>query len=134
MPARILVADDNAPNLELMLYLLRACGHEVHGVADGLAAWAATRDQHYDLILTDVLMPGIDGYEFARRLSADQRRVPLIAVTALAMVGDRDRLLASGFDGYVAKPIEPPAFIAYVEAYLPESLRSRGVRGNDSGR
>jgi CheY-like chemotaxis protein len=134
MPARILVADDNAPNLELMLYLLRAYGHQVDGVADGLAAWAATRERPYDLILTDVLMPGIDGYEFARRLSTDQRRVPVIAVTALAMVGDRDRLLAAGFDGYVAKPIDPPAFIAYVETYLPESLRSQGVRGNDLSR
>ena len=121
MAARILVVDDNAPNLELMLYLLRAYGHDVHGVSDGLAAWAATQSEKYDLILTDVLMPGIDGYELARRLSAEPKRAHLIAVTALAMVGDRDRLIAAGFDGYIAKPIEPRAFVSQIESYLPRT-------------
>jgi len=134
VPARILVADDNAPNLELMLYLLRAFGHDAHGVADGLSAWEATRAHSYDLILTDVLMPGIDGYEFARRLAGDSIRVPLIAVTALAMVGDCDRLLAAGFDGYVAKPIDAPAFVAYVDAHLPKPLRSKAPHGHDPSR
>jgi CheY-like chemotaxis protein len=132
--ARILVVDDNAPNLELMLYLLRAYGYDARGVCDGLAAWAATQSEKYDLIITDVLMPGIDGYEFARRLSVNPERAPLIAVTALAMVGDRDRLIAAGFDGYIAKPIDPPGFVAYVDAHLPESLRSGDPRGNDSSR
>ena len=134
MKARILVVDDNAPNLALMLYILRAVGYEVEGVGDGVSAWNALRSTQYDLLLTDVLMPGIDGYELARRMQSEPNRPPMIAVTALAMVGDRERLLAAGFDGYVAKPIDPPAFVAYVGEHLPEGLRSTRPRGNDSRR
>jgi CheY-like chemotaxis protein len=118
--ARILVVDDNAANLDLMLYLLRAFGHEPRGVCDGLAALEAARAGEFALVITDVLMPGIDGYELARRLKSDASlaSTPLIAVTALAMPGDRERIDAAGFDGYIAKPIEPQTFVAQVETYL----------------
>src|SRR5579864_3894994 len=109
MAARILVVEDNRANLDLMLYLLRAFGHDAQGVTDGSAGLEAAKAGEHDLVLADVLMPGLDGYELARRLKADPRlaQKPLVAVTALAMVGDRERVLASGFDGYVTKPIEP---------------------------
>jgi two-component system, cell cycle response regulator len=120
MSGRILVVDDNRANLDLMLYLLQAFGHEAVGVSDGLAAHEAARAGDFALILTDILMPGIDGYELAARLKSDAAlaATPLIAVTALAMAGDRERIKAAGFDGYIAKPIDPQTFVAQIESYL----------------
>src|SRR5205807_9611902 len=73
-----------------------------------------------DLIVCDVQLPDMDGYEVARWLKSDPglRTVPLVAVTALAMVGDRDRILAAGFDGYLAKPINPETFVRQMEVFL----------------
>lgn len=118
--ASMLVIDDNAMNLELMIYLLRAFGHDAQGRADSIAGLAAALEGNFDVVLTDVLMPGIDGYEVARRMKSDPRtrEVPLIAVTALAMPEDRARIVAGGFDGYIAKPIEPRSFVSQVESYL----------------
>lgn len=118
--ARILVIDDNSANLDLMLYLLRAFGHDAVGTADGLAGYEAAKSGEFSLVLTDILMPGIDGYEIARRLKRDARlaRMPLVAITALAMAGDRERIDAAGFDGYIAKPIEPTTFVAQIEPHL----------------
>lgn len=118
--ARILVIDDNAANLELMLYLLRAFGHSAEGRSDGVSGFDAACSGGFDLVLTDVLMPGIDGYELARRLKTDERcaAVPLVAVTALAMPGDRERIAEVGFNGYIGKPIEPRAFVVQVETFL----------------
>ena len=123
MSARILVVDDNPANLDLMLYLLRAFGHEAEGVADGLAGFTAACGGGFTLVLTDILMPGIDGYELVRRLKNDARlsSMPVVAVTAFAMQGDRERIAAAGFDGYIAKPIEPQAFVSQVEGYLPRT-------------
>jgi CheY-like chemotaxis protein len=125
MSGPILVVDDNRANLELMTYLLEAFGHEAVGVSDGLAAYEAARDGDFALILTDILMPGIDGYELARRLKNDERlaRIPLIAVTALAMEGDRDRTKVAGFDGYISKPIDPQSFVAQIEGCLEPASR-----------
>lgn len=123
MSERILVADDNPANLDLMLYLLRAFDHEGVGVSDGLAAYEAACGGDFALILTDILMPGIDGYELATRLKHHPRlaTTPLIAVTALAMAGDRERIQAAGFDGYISKPIDPRVFVAEIERYLKAS-------------
>lgn len=123
MSARILVADDNRANLDLMLYLLRAFDYEVQGVADGVAAFEAAGAGTYALVLTDILMPGIDGYELLRRMRADERlaEMPVVAVTALAMPGDARRISEAGFDGYITKPIEPTRFVSQVEAFLPAS-------------
>lgn len=116
---RILVADDNSANLDLILYLLRAFGHQAEGVSDGLAAYEAARSADFELILTDLLMPGIDGYELAKRLKGEPRlaTTPLVAVTALAMAGDRERIAVAGFDGYIAKPIDPQSFVTQIERY-----------------
>ena len=121
--ARILVVDDNATNLDLMLYLLRAFGHDAQGVSDGNAALEAASTGDFAIVLTDILMPGIDGYEFAQRMKADPRLagIPLVAVTALAMSGDRERVATAGFDGYMAKPIEPQTFVAQIEAFFGDA-------------
>lgn len=123
--ARVLVIEDNPANLELMAYLLRAFGHQPLEAVDGHTGLATARDAAPDLILCDVQLPGLDGYGVARALKADPvlRGVPLVAVTAFAMVGDRDRVLAAGFDGYLAKPIVPETFVKEVEAFLRPALR-----------
>ncbi len=118
--AHILVVDDNAVNLDLMQYLLTAFSHVVEGHSDALAGLEAAKAGSFDIVLTDILMPHIDGYEFAQRLRSQPRygSVPIVAVTALAMPGDRERIARSGFDGYIGKPIEPRTFVTQVEAYL----------------
>lgn len=124
--ARILVIEDNADNLDLMVYLLEAFGHTVITAVDGAGGLAAAPREMPELVLCDLHLPGIDGYEVCRRLKADPalRRIPLLAVTASAMAGDRDRGLEIGFDGYIAKPIDPERFVTEVEAFL-----SAGGRG-----
>ncbi|MBV9234149.1 MAG: response regulator [Candidatus Eremiobacteraeota bacterium] len=120
MPASILVVDDNAENLELMLYLLRAFGYGAMGCSDARSGLEAARADRYRLVLCDILMPGMDGYEFARRFKADPSvsHTPLVAVTALAMPADAHRIRTAGFDGYIKKPIEPQTFVAQIAAFL----------------
>lgn len=116
---RVLVVDDNSTNLDLMLYLLRAFGHDATGCADGATGLEAALRGDFDAVLVDILMPAMDGYEFARRFRAAPavRALPLIAVTALAMTSDRERIASAGFDGYIAKPLEPRTFVAQVEGF-----------------
>lgn len=124
--ARILVIEDNPDNLELMTYLLKAFGHATLTAGDGEAGIVAALAERPDLIVCDVHLPKADGYAVAKRLKADAElaAVPLIAVTALAMVGDRDRVLAGGFDGYLTKPIDPQAFVGQLESYLRDAPAS----------
>jgi CheY-like chemotaxis protein len=118
--AAILVVDDNAANLDLMLYLLRAFGHQAEGRSNGIVGLEAARTGAFAAVLCDILMPGIDGYEFAKEFKNDARlrATPLIAVTALAMAGDRERIAQAGFDGYIGKPIEPEAFATQIAGFL----------------
>jgi CheY-like chemotaxis protein len=127
MAARILVVEDHENNLALVKYLLKEFGHVPVGMRDSKAGLEMALSEPFDLILIDILMPGMDGFEFARRIrsEAPQSHAPLIALTALAMVGDRDRILASGFDGYVSKPIRPRSFVQEVDAFLPPDKRSQ---------
>jgi CheY-like chemotaxis protein len=126
MPVRILLIEDNPANLELMNYLLRAFGYHPKTAIDGGAGLEAAMSQPFELILCDVQLPVLDGFEIARRLKADptKRSVPLVAVTALAMVGDKDKVLSAGFDGYIAKPIDPETFVRQVEAFLKGGRRA----------
>lgn len=126
MPARIVLIEDNPANLELMSYLLAAFGYTPLGAMDGAEGLEAAYREMPDLVICDVQLPVMDGLAVARQLRADarMRRIPIIAVTALAMVGDRDRVLAAGFDGYIAKPINPETFVRQVEAFLPPSQHS----------
>lgn len=120
MSAQILVIEDNEANLELMAYLLRAFGYTVSTAEDGQEGLEITRSMSPDLVICDVHLPTVNGYEVARRMKEDgaTKGIPLIAVTAMAMVGDRDKVLAAGFDGYIAKPITPDLFVNQVERFL----------------
>jgi two-component system cell cycle response regulator len=127
MGARILIIEDNPANLELMSYLLVACGHTVVAAEGGLQGLELAVAELPDLIVCDVQLPDIDGYEVAYQLRrlADISATPLVAVTALAMVGDADRVMAAGFNGYLPKPIDPETFVRQLEIFLPPSLHSR---------
>jgi two-component system, cell cycle response regulator len=118
--ARILVIEDNPDSLKLIAYLLKAFGHTTLTAPDGEAGLAAAEREVPDLIICDIQLPGLDGHEVARRLKSHPtlRGVPLVAVTAYAMRGDRDRMLASGFDGYIPKPIDPRKFVGEVQTFL----------------
>ena len=118
--AHVLVVEDNPENLDLMVYLLKAFGHAPLIARDGLEGIEAARCEHPDLILCDIQMPGADGVEVCRQLKCDSglQDVPLIALTAFAMVGDREKLMSKGFDGYLSKPINPQTFIDQIAPYL----------------
>lgn len=120
MSARILIVEDNPANLELMRYLLAAYGHTLLVATDGPAGLAAAARARPDLILCDLQLPGHDGFELLRQLRGDPSiaAIPVVAVTALAMVGDREKVRTAGFDGYIPKPIEPTTFVDEVESYL----------------
>jgi two-component system cell cycle response regulator len=119
---RILLIEDNAINMELMLYMLRAWGHEVATATDAVQGLEMARRNRPQVIISDVQLPGMDGYEFARIVKADPqlRDIPLMALTAYAMVGDRERARSAGFDRYFSKPIEPAAFMTALESVLPD--------------
>jgi CheY-like chemotaxis protein len=125
MSARILIVEDNAANLALMDYLLRAFGYVPLQARDGEDGVACALRDDPDLILMDVQLPKLTGLEALQQIRARAaRRVPIVAVTAFAMVGDRERVLSHGFDGYMSKPITPETFVAEVEAFLPPELRA----------
>jgi two-component system cell cycle response regulator len=129
-PARILVIEDNETNRELMVYLLAAFGYSILEASNGEEGVAIARREQPDLIVCDVHLPKLDGYGVVAELRTDNvlRKTPIIAVTALAMLGDRDRLLSSGFDGYVSKPIVPETFVQEVEQFLSADQRTNVVR------
>jgi len=125
----ILVVEDNKASSDLMAYLLRAAGHVVLTCTDGADAIEIAGRQHPRVIVMDLQLERMSGISAAALLAADPklRAIPRIAVTAYAMVGDRDRVLKAGFQGYIAKPIEPTTFAAQIKAFfVPESLRSDG--------
>jgi CheY-like chemotaxis protein len=115
---RILVAEDNAVNQKLALRLLEKRGHKVEVVGDGKQALAILERQAFDLVLMDVHMPVLNGFEAVaalRRREADVGgHLPVIALTANAMKGDRERCLEGGFDGYVSKPIDAQLLFAAI--------------------
>lgn len=137
MAKRILVIEDNPANLELLTLLLEAFGYVILAASGGAEGIEVVRREKLDLIICDVQMPGVDGYEVARRLKKDLmlHRIPLVAVTALAMVGDREKVLAAGFDGYIDKPIVPEKFVKQIQAFMErpeERLSNPGAEINRS--
>ena len=124
MGARILLVEDDAINLELLDFLVSDAGYETILARDGREGVAKARQEQPDLIVMDILMPHMDGYEAAREIRKypELQRVPLIAVTALAMAGDREKIEKAGFDGYISKPIQIKYFLEQIEAYLRRRL------------
>lgn len=122
--ARVLVVEDNRDNLDLMTFLLEAFGHEPIGAMSGARAIEIVADVKPDVVLLDIQMPEMDGFETARALreNAELDDVQFVAVTALAMAGDREMILEAGFAGYIAKPIDPGRLAGQLAEFLPQSL------------
>jgi CheY-like chemotaxis protein len=123
--AAILIVEDNANNLELMRYLLDAVGHDITCAESGAEGIAAAVRIRPDLVILDIHLPDASGFQVLTSLRRhDAGACPVVAVTANAMVGDRDSALAAGFDGYLSKPIDPRQFAATIGAMLPPTSRS----------
>jgi len=122
---RILIIEDNLTNRELMCYLLTAFGYRPLTAADGAEGVGMVACEKPELVICDIHLPKMDGYQVAQHLKSDSvlRDIPLIAVTALAMVGDHDKVLKAGFNGYITKPIDPETFVSQIEAFLPPARR-----------
>lgn len=118
--AKVLVVEDNAANLTLATFLLTSAGHSVLSVSDAEAGLTLARDERPDLILMDIQLPGMDGLEATALLKADPvtRDIPVIALTALAMKGDEERIRAAGCDGYISKPLSYRTFLATIASEL----------------
>ena len=126
MAARILIIEDNAANLELVRYLLAFSGYTVLEARDGEQGLAMARRERPDLIICDLQMPLLDGYQVLAQLRGDPGNAAslIVAVTAFSMPNDRQKVMTAGFDGYLSKPIEPEKFVDQIEAFLPTELRS----------
>lgn len=122
MSARILVVEDTEDNRQIMRDLLTTAGYEVFEAEDGVAGVEAARTHKPDLILMDIQLPAIDGYEATRRIKAmpELAHIPIIAVTSYALSGDEERTRRAGCNGYVAKPFSPRKLLAEVRSFLPD--------------
>lgn len=120
MAARILVVEDNDDNRALVVKVLSRQGYEVAEAVSGEEALASARDAAPDLVLMDLDLVGLHGLEVTRRLKADERlrHIPVVALTAYAMVGDREKALQAGCDGYLAKPVDVRRLPEQVASYL----------------
>jgi two-component system cell cycle response regulator DivK len=121
--AKILVVEDNAANMKLALFLLASAGHTVLSATDAETGLTLARSELPQLILMDIQLPGMDGLAAIALLKKDDatHAIPVIALTALAMKGDEERIRAAGCHGYIAKPIHYKDFLATVAAQLAQS-------------
>jgi two-component system cell cycle response regulator DivK len=120
MAKRILVVEDQEDNRQILRDLLANAGYDMIEAEDGEQGVAVASSERPDLILMDIQLPVLDGYEATRRIrtNPDLKSVPIIAVTSYALAGDEDKALAAGCDGYVSKPYSPRELLAKVRAYL----------------
>jgi CheY-like chemotaxis protein len=129
LPARILLAEDNSVNQRLTRRMLEKAGHSVVVASTGREAVAALQQEKFDLVLMDVQMPEMDGLEATRAIrrneNREDRRVPIIAITAHAMAGDREECLAAGMDGYISKPIRALDLLSLLEKIQMTEAQSR---------
>ncbi|MEO8200627.1 MAG: response regulator [Gemmatimonadota bacterium] len=118
--ARILIIEDNVANMSLATFLLESAGHSVHSAPDAETGLTLAREERPDLILMDIQLPGMDGLEATKLLKASDatRDIPVIALTALAMKGDEERIRAAGCEAYIAKPMRYQNFLTTVAIQL----------------
>ena len=118
--AKVLIVEDNPTNMTLAVFLLQSAGHTVLSATDAEAGLTLARDEQPNLILMDIQLPGMDGLEATALLKGAERTraIPVIALTALAMKGDEERIRAAECDGYIAKPMRYREFLAAIAAQL----------------
>lgn len=117
---KILVIEDNENNMYLMEFLLTKSGYSVIQAKTGTLGVQLAFEKKPDMVIMDILLPDIDGLEATRRIRKSETagKVPIVAVTSYAMAGDKDRVMAAGFTGYIEKPIKPETFIGEIEKYF----------------
>ena len=122
--AKVLIIEDNPTNMTLAVFLLQSVGHTVLSAMDAEGGLMLAREEQPDLILMDIQLPGMDGLEATTLLKRDEttRAIPVIALTALAMKGDEQRIRAAGCDGYIAKPMRYQEFLVTIAAQLARNL------------
>jgi two-component system cell cycle response regulator DivK len=122
---KILIIEDNEQNLYLTTFLLEKQDFDVVQARNGQQGLELAVSENPDLILLDIQLPVMDGYEVARRLkqAGETKSIPIIAVTSYAMAGDRETILATGCEGYIEKPIDPDSFVEQVRGFLPQTER-----------
>ena len=118
--AKVLIIEDNPANMTLATFLLQSAGHSVLAARDAETGLTLARDEQPDLVLMDIQLPGMDGLEATALLKSEEatREIPVVALTALAMKGDEERIRAAGCDGYIAKPLAYRDFLATISAHL----------------
>jgi two-component system cell cycle response regulator DivK len=118
--SKVLLIEDNVTNMALAVFLLESAGHTVLSASDAEVGLAMAREQRPELILMDIQLAGMDGLQATALLKQDEvtRDIPVIALTALAMKGDEERIRAAGCDGYIAKPMRYREFLATVAGKL----------------
>lgn len=137
---RVLIAEDNATNRELLRELLEARGYVVEEASDGQAALRMMEHSAPDILLLDIGMPVLDGYAVVRKVRENPRLVhlPVLAVTAYAMQGDREKILSSGFDGYLPKPVNAGLLIEEIKRLLARAgggnFPTRQTPGSDDAK
>ena len=123
MNLNTLIIEDNENNMYLTSFLLANSGHTIHKAYDGQVGVDMAKALEPDLILLDIQLPKMNGYDVARALRSDPKlkETPIIAITSYAMPGDREKALEAGCNGYIKKPIDPDTFLVEVESYIEES-------------
>ena len=121
--AKVLIVEDNSANMTFAVFLLQSVGHTVLSATNAEAGLTLAREERPNLILMDIQLPGMDGLEATMLLKKDNATVaiPVIALTALAMKGDEERIRAAGCDGYIAKPMRYQDFLTTIAAQLAQA-------------
>ena len=117
---KILIVEDNEFNLELITDILKLKAYQIISTDNGEDAIRLTKQTHPDLILMDIQLPGMDGYEATRRIKSNPelKHIPVVAITSYAMKGDKEKVIAAGCDGYIVKPINTRELPGLVAEYL----------------
>jgi len=128
MKSKILIIEDNKQNMYLLTFLLEKSGYEVIQAIDGRQGIEMVEKHRPTLVLLDIQLPVMNGYEVARELKSNPGfdLMPIIAVTSYAMPGDREKAMEAGCTGYIEKPINPETFINDFKQYLPDNFSGKG--------
>lgn len=129
MSKTVLLIEDNEQNRYLTTFLLERHGYTVISAPDGMRGIELASKSTPDIILLDIQLPTMDGYAVAQALRQSERlhQVPIIAVTSYAMIGDREKTLSAGCNGYIEKPINPDTFVSEIEQYLTEQCTANAA-------
>lgn len=124
MRTKILIIEDNEQNMYMLTYLLQSEGYDIIQAYSGITGVEFAKEENPDIVLLDIQLPEMDGYEVAEKLIQIEamKDTPIIAVTSYAMPGDKEKALESGATGYIEKPINPDTFISQMESFLPKHL------------